>query len=339
MSHAEVASARLIHSHAARGTTTTNGHGTTSNGESTRNLHAIAMTNLLQSVDCTNAEAVREHIKNRIPALAELVTEMDDATVLEFVAQFQRIVRGELPRRPRRRIEPKARAYPENEDEDEEKEDKLDIERVAFRLDGIEMYALVVSLTAGFGFSSLEMISDEEFEHLGWPFTWIFVVTAPLTVLCGLYATIVFALCSMYAKTALGSNKDKEMGVFMNSTGIYRLRAFNHFLVSIACFAIDVLIICLAKFRTRFGFLVCVFLAYLLYDGLRDTKAILAAAGPIFAPPPPPPPPSSPLAENSDADESSRVDPHRHKQQQKSPPVFTKRSSMRVSLSGGFFRR
>eukprot|EP00633_Aureoumbra_lagunensis_P009759 CAMPEP_0197323962 /NCGR_PEP_ID=MMETSP0891-20130614/70829_1 /TAXON_ID=44058 ORGANISM="Aureoumbra lagunensis, Strain CCMP1510" /NCGR_SAMPLE_ID=MMETSP0891 /ASSEMBLY_ACC=CAM_ASM_000534 /LENGTH=159 /DNA_ID=CAMNT_0042816699 /DNA_START=49 /DNA_END=525 /DNA_ORIENTATION=- len=130
---------------------------------------------LLESINNRDADYVREHIKKRIPALEDLITEMDDATVIEFVSQFEKIVKSPPTRNPSTNISTIKKDDTTNNDctkEPQEEKVELDTERVAFRLDGIELYALVVSLTAGFGFSSLEMISDEEFEQLGFPLTW-----------------------------------------------------------------------------------------------------------------------------------------------------------------------
>lgn len=181
------------------------------------------------------------------------------------------------------------------------KTEAVDIERVGFRLDGLETYALVVSMTAGFGFSSLEMVSDEDFKFLGPPFALLFAVTVPLSVLSGIYAMLVFSLCSMYAKTAIGSHKDEAMKHFMQETGIYRLRAFRYFLVSVSCFAIDVsstfdvvvhayasfartqvLVISLAKFRSRFAVAVAGVCASVMFAAARDTERIIQIAAPIF---------------------------------------------------------
>ena len=102
-------------------------------------------------------------------------------------------------------------------DEDEEQMgNEVDIERIAMRLDGFEMYAFLASLIAGFSFGCLN-----EFDalpamqqrlpfYVSFPISLVFAFSLVASIFCGLYATCVFALCSLYSKTALAEQKDER---------------------------------------------------------------------------------------------------------------------------------
>lgn len=94
------------------------------------------------------------------------------------------------------------------------KEEALDIERIAMRLDGFEMYAFLASLIAGFSFGCLnefDAMATLQSRFAWWvsfPITLVFACSLIASTFCGLYATCVFALCSLYSKTALAECKD-----------------------------------------------------------------------------------------------------------------------------------
>lgn len=101
----------------------------------------------------------------------------------------------------------------------------IDMERIAMRLDGFEMYAFLASLTAGFSFNCLnEFDALPEFEKrcpsrmLYYPVAFAFSFSLVASIFCGLYTTCVFALCSLYAKTALAEQSDARMRSFLQET-------------------------------------------------------------------------------------------------------------------------
>ena len=101
----------------------------------------------------------------------------------------------------------------------------LDMERIAMRLDVFEMYAFLASLTAGFSFNCLnEFDALPEFEKrcpsrlLYYPVAFAFAFSLVASIFCGLYTTCVFALCSLYSKTALAEQNDERMRGFLQQT-------------------------------------------------------------------------------------------------------------------------
>lgn len=102
---------------------------------------------------------------------------------------------------------------------EEENPPPLELDRVAMRLDGFEMYSFLASLISGFSYGCLaEFDANEAFKAKLPPplcdlLSLCFVVTMMASIFCGLYSTCVFALCSLYSKTALAELKDGRMRV------------------------------------------------------------------------------------------------------------------------------
>ena len=95
-------------------------------------------------------------------------------------------------------------------------DNELELDRVTLRLDGFEMYAFVASMTAGFSFSALDALSCVE--HWPWPISLAFATSMVVSIFTGIFATLTFALCSLYAKTALAESKDERMVAFLKRT-------------------------------------------------------------------------------------------------------------------------
>jgi hypothetical protein len=104
------------------------------------------------------------------------------------------------------------------------------------------------------------------------------LTTSALSALCGLYSTIVFSLCVLYGKTALGMRKDDMFEYFTKTTGKQRIRGFQAFSMSLQCFAGAVALTIVddmgwpAAIAAGAAF-------FVIYD---DLHSIIRAAGPIF---------------------------------------------------------
>merc|ERR1719483_1369394 len=93
-----------------------------------------------------------------------------------------------------------------------------DFERNILRIDGLEMYALVMATIAGFSFSAMESVTREEVKRVGFFWRLAFGISTCLSFVLSLYSTVIFALSSLYAKTALGLHKDIEYNAFLLRT-------------------------------------------------------------------------------------------------------------------------
>jgi hypothetical protein len=132
--------------------------------------------------------------------------------------------------------------------------DDTDMERIAMRLDGFEMYAFLASLIAGFSFGCLNELTDalptlnSRFPFaVSFPLSLLFSFSLIGSIFCGLYSTCVFALCSLYSKTALAERKDERMRNFLQETARFRTRGFRMFVICLMCFACNVLLLALMR--------------------------------------------------------------------------------------------
>ena len=165
------------------------------------------------------------------------------------------------------------------------------LERLAMRLDGFEMYAFLSSLIAGFSYGALSELggavsnAEENLPALlARPFSLLFALTLVASIFSGLYATCVFALCSLYSKTALAENKDSRMTAFLQRTARYRTRGFRYFITSLITFAFSVLQLAVMRLDPRVSTPTVALGAMFLYSCMRDVRALLLSAAPIFTP-------------------------------------------------------
>ena len=125
----------------------------------------------------------------------------------------------------------------------------LDLERGKTRLESFESYVLVSILTASASFSVLQsaessvLWSDTSSSRLcvdtsDWISTLI-IFAAGLSTICGLHATVVFSLCVLYGKTALGRYSDNAYHRLLDTVTIQRVRGFNTFSASLLLFAVE----------------------------------------------------------------------------------------------------
>ena len=168
--------------------------------------------------------------------------------------------------------------------------EQVDIERIAMRLDGFEMYAFLASLVAGFSFGclndvdALPSLKERVPAFMCYTASLTFALSLVCSIFSGLYATCVFALCSLYSKTALAEAKDARMRQFLHDTARFRTRGFRMFILCLITFAINVVLLALMRLDTTAAVpTVGLGLAF-IYGGLHDLKRVLVAASYIFMP-------------------------------------------------------
>merc|ERR1712107_567309 len=67
--------------------------------------------------------------------------------------------------------------------------------------------------------------------------------TSTISIFSGLYATIVFSMCILYGKTALGLDREDSYYYFMENTAIHRSRGFQAYQLSLLLFVIHIILI------------------------------------------------------------------------------------------------
>jgi len=169
------------------------------------------------------------------------------------------------------------------------------LERQELRLGGFEPYILVAVLTAQSSFEEISSTNVNSWTHIVHPtsildvlssdlLNAIILLSAGLSTIAGIYATVVFSLTILYGKTALGMDRDEVYYAFMDGTGAQRFRAFQAFTYGLFFFLISVCTELCLKCPTEFRLLSVTLAVVVFYYGKKDYDHIMAAASPMFAP-------------------------------------------------------
>ena len=166
------------------------------------------------------------------------------------------------------------------------------IERLGLRLAGLDSYATLTSLIAGLSTLNLSDLSTAFADGatagpVEKAVVLISLVLQTLTISLGLHATLVFSMCSLYAKTAIGESRDEAYEVFMKNTGAVRMRGFSSFLWTFISFGLNLLFGLVCRLPLAYAAPVCILAGTVLYFVWVDVQTIIGEAGYIFAPRPP----------------------------------------------------
>lgn len=161
-----------------------------------------------------------------------------------------------------------------------------DFFRQATRIQAWDEYVLVSILCTSISFGALQNVSLNP-DHEG-IFFYEFVVktliqvVAGSAVLTGLYSCMVFSLSILYTKTALGLERDPQFDNFLESTGDIRVNAFYAFSLSLALFAILVVLVLSEDLPLAMHLPVGAITIFALYAGFRDWKTLVDSAEGIY---------------------------------------------------------
>lgn len=154
-----------------------------------------------------------------------------------------------------------------------------DLDRDRLRLESFETYVLVSVMSASASFASFQATDFDSFPgFFPTALCYLKMACSSISALFGLYSTIVFSLCVLYGKTALGMKKDDMFEYFVKSTGKQRIRGFQAFSLSLQCFAGEVALTIVG----RMGWVAAIAAVFALFVIINDLHAIIEAAGPIF---------------------------------------------------------
>lgn len=168
----------------------------------------------------------------------------------------------------------------------------LDFDREVVRMEALEVYILVSTLTSIAALTSIESLRppnnntkprDREYwEAQMFYMSTLFVST--ISGLSGLYAAGIFSLCVLYGKTSLGLSRDPMYRLFIARTAKFRARGFRAFSISLLCFSLQILIITISKVPKHDFIRIPIFLAVftLTFVVFHDWKTIIMIATPIF---------------------------------------------------------
>jgi len=170
-----------------------------------------------------------------------------------------------------------------------------DFFRQVARLESMDSYVLVSTLTTSMSFGSLIGFSPSlaVSKTLLSSTTKLFYnglclaiqAVSGLSALYGVHAMVVFSLTILYAKSALGSERDIEYDKFIRKTVRARVRGFRCFSLSISLFAAEVFLVLTERMfavsracTVPFG----IFAAGILYYLYRDWKLLYHTAEIIY---------------------------------------------------------
>lgn len=130
-----------------------------------------------------------------------------------------------------------------------------DFYRQMARIESLDAYVLVSTLTASMSFGALLGFTPTRTTgllHAGSAILYrttcsAIQVAAGFSTIFGLYATIIFSLTILYGKSALGTERDPEFDLFMRKTGSVRLHGFRCFSLSLGFFALEAVLVLLEK--------------------------------------------------------------------------------------------
>lgn len=178
-------------------------------------------------------------------------------------------------------------------------------DRAGFRLDGLEVYAVVSALTLATSIQFFELLSDQwqwggplpvSLLASGFPLAsrlffyaqhWFGIATDFVCLLAsatgmitGLHSTLVFSLMTVYGRTAVGSGWDDSFQQFFRSTGQVRFRGFRSFRASLYTFLVQILFIIVSRLPPRTRVVGAMVLTYTMWCVYKDTQFIINKAGP-----------------------------------------------------------
>lgn len=161
----------------------------------------------------------------------------------------------------------------------------IDIERKKTKMESFDCYILVSVLTATASFSTLQDFTRLDDSGKSFYCQVLLVITqiaAGLSTICGLYATVVFSLTVLYAKSALGLNRDATYTYFLKETGMVRVRGFRAFSTSLLAFALEAALVTFLRVPAFARFPVLIVIVVLLRFLGNDWLLIVDTASAIY---------------------------------------------------------
>ena len=161
-----------------------------------------------------------------------------------------------------------------------------DFFRQSTRMAAWDEYVLVSILCTSISYNALSGFALNA-DHVG-----IFVyevllksavqLVAGLAVLCGLYSTMVFSLSILYGKTALGLELDGQYDEFFAKTEEIRDRAFLAFSLSLAFFALLVVLVLAEDLPLVMNMPIGSVMIFTLWGGYKDWQKLVDSGEEIY---------------------------------------------------------
>lgn len=160
-------------------------------------------------------------------------------------------------------------------------EELAPLERQMLRMEGLEPYVLVsvLSSTTSYGtITGTAILKNGAIDLL----STLLLATSTVSTVCGVYSTVVFSMCILYGKTALGLDKEDAYYYFMEATSLQRFRGFKAFSYSLLLFVIDIFLIGVDKMPDEYQVIGGLAAVLVTVFGYFEFETILEGAAPMF---------------------------------------------------------
>ena len=160
-------------------------------------------------------------------------------------------------------------------------EELAPLERQMLRMEGLEPYVLVsvLSSTTSYGtITGTAILKNGAIDLL----STLLLATSTVSTVCGVYSTVVFSMCILYGKTALGLDKEDAYYYFMEATSLQRFRGFKAFSYSLLLFVIDIFLIGVDKMPDEYQIVGGLAALSVTVFGYFEFDTILEGAAPMF---------------------------------------------------------
>jgi hypothetical protein len=154
------------------------------------------------------------------------------------------------------------------------------------RIQAWDEYVLVSILCTSISFGALlnfQLVPDHQGIVLYETLKIGIQVFSGLAVFSGLYSTMVFSLSILYARTALGMERDPQYDTFLDNTERIRIRAFQSFSLSLFSFSILVVLMLTEHLPLFMHLPLGSLMVMALLVGVRDWMVLVTEASGIFA--------------------------------------------------------
>ena len=162
-----------------------------------------------------------------------------------------------------------------------------DFFRQSARLEAWNNYVLCSVLCTSICYNALQSYHLDDSHTESFIYTTVVLslirLAAGLSVVCGLYSTMVFSISILYGYTALGMERDPQYDDFLKGTQDLRRKAFTAFSSALGFFALLVALVLTEKLPLVLHLPVGVLLIGALFVGVQDWTKLVDSAGPIYS--------------------------------------------------------
>jgi len=155
---------------------------------------------------------------------------------------------------------------------------EIDLAREQTRMESFEEYVLISVLTASASFGVLTSSNSGSEQHM----STLAILSAGMSALCGLHATVVFSLSALYGKSCIGRNQDEHYQYLLDTLIEQRKRAFLSFSLSLLLFSMEIGLLLYEAVPPSFQPLTLITAGGMLYMIVADWAFIVDKAKVIY---------------------------------------------------------